>query len=273
MTDRIMHINFKPQDMQLVRESLKGKSYANGIRYDNNLKNSIGIDLKELRSCDNLCDGISGLMIDIIKFKMLKNYIWKTYTNIDDKEKDSVFAEAEKIFFKKRGFIKENIYNKIYDFFIESNNCDLDEDVDLDIDGFLKFRMKDFNNYVSIISDIALEEHLIKRDKREFLDSLKYFINIQEEKMEYLRITITKDGLFLLSDEYGNMLEELNNQELINIAMEENLSKEDLLISAIMTLCPRRIEIVDSLKDDKSQDIIEMIKMLFEGRVKVSHLN
>ncbi|WP_200856171.1 sporulation protein YtxC, partial [Klebsiella pneumoniae] len=134
------------------------------------------------------------------------------------------------LFDKKEDFIKETIYSKVNEFIIENN--------DLNLEGFVKFRMKDFISYISILSDIAMEEHLIKRDKKEFLDSLKYFIDIQEEKMELLRITIMKDGNFVLSDENGSEVENLNNEELMNLAMSEDLNKEDILISAIMTLCP-----------------------------------
>lgn len=272
MTDRIMHISFKPQDMQLVREFINNRIYENIVTYDENLYR-VSIDLQKVISCDTLCDGVTDLIIDMIKLKNLKEHIWKTYTKIDDNEKDNVYIEACRILDKKRDFIKDTIYNKVYDFLIDNNEENLDVNLDIDMDGFFKFRMKDFISYISIISDIALEEHLIKRDKKEFLDSLKYFIDIQEEKMEFLRITITREGLFLLSDEHGKIVEEFNNQELINIAMEENLNKEDLLISAVMTLCPKKIEIIDNLKNDKSKDVIEVIKLLFEGRVIESYLN
>ena len=39
----------------------------------------------------------------------------------------------------------------------------------------------------------------------------------------------------------------INNKELINLAKEENLNSEDLLISEIMTLCPKKIEILDNV--------------------------
>lgn len=272
MTDRIMHISFKAQDMQLVRESLNDKNYINMVTYDKS-SDGICIDMNKVMSCDKLCDGISDLIINIIRKKNLKNYIWKNYTKIEDKEKQNVYVEAQTIFNKKKDFIKETVYNKVYDFVKDNDDLNLDINLDLDIEGFFKFRMKDFMSYISIISDIALEEHLIKRDKKEFLDSLKYFIDIQEEKIEFLKITITKEGLFILSDANGKMLEELNNQELINIAMQENLNKEDILISAVMTLCPKKIEIQDSLKDNKSKEIIEILKLIFEGRVTEVYMN
>lgn len=254
--------------MQLIKKSIANKNYYHKISYGKD-KKSISIDVGEFDNYKTLCDEIADLIIDIIRVKNLKEYIWNNYTKIDDDEKQNVYEEAQNIFIKKNNFLKENIYDRVYDFIVDN----IDENLDLDLDGFFKFRMKDYINYLAIISDIALEEHLIKRDRKEFLDSLKYFIDIQEEKLQLLRITITKEGLFILSDEDGNLLEELNNQEIINLVLQENLNKEDILISAVMTLCPKKIEIVDYLQNDKSKDIIEILKLLFEGRVSEIYMS
>lgn len=264
MTDKKMQISFLPQDIELIRVFLHGKNYSNIINYNRAL-DSIYVDMSKIKDCDELCSGITDLMISLIKERNLKEYIWKTYTNINEEDKESVYIEAVSLFDKKQDFIKKTIYSKVNEFVIENN--------DLNLEGFLKFRMKDFASYISILSDIALEEHLIKRDKKEFLDSLKYFIDIQEEKMGLLRITIMKDGRFILSDENGNAVENFNNDEIRNLAAEEDLNNEDILISAIMTLCPKKIEILDNSNNKKSKDIIEIVNLLFEGKVTVIYSN
>ena len=91
--------------------------------------------------------------------------------------------------------------------------------------------------------------------------------------MDLLRITITKEDYFILSDEHGNQIENLNNQDLINIAMQEDLNNEDLLISAIITLCPKKIEILDMSNNKKSREIVEMVSLLFEGKVTLIYSN
>lgn len=264
MTYRTMQISFLPQHIEFVKEFLQGESYLDIVSYDEDL-DCISIDMTKVKGYDSFCSGITDLIINIIKQRDLKDYIWKTYSNIEEEEKESVYIEALNLFDKKNDFIKKTIYSKVYDFIMDNN--------DLNLDGFFKFRMKDFHSYLSILSDIALEEHLIKRDKKEFLDSLKYFIEIQEEKMDLLRITVTKDGHFILSDEHGNQIENLNNQDMINMAMQEDLNNEDLLISAIMTLCPKKIEILDMSNNKKSREIIEMVSLLFEGKVTIIYSN
>lgn len=264
MTDRTMQISFLPQDIGLIRDFLYGKNYSKIISYDKTL-DRIYVDMSEIEGYDSLCSEIADLIISLIKERDLKDYIWKTYTNINEEDKRNVYIEAINLFDKKQDFIKETIYSKVKEFIIEND--------DLNLDGFLKFRMKDFISYISILSDIALEEHLIKRDKKEFLDSLKYFIDIQEAKMELLRITIMKDGRFILSDENGKEVENLNNEEIRNLAMQEDLNNEDILISAIMTLCPKKIEILDNSNNKKSKEIIEIVNLLFEGKVTVIYSN
>ncbi|WP_455539561.1 putative sporulation protein YtxC [Terrisporobacter sp.] len=264
MTDKIMQINFLPQDIELIKGFIHSKGYFNRVTYSSKL-DGIYIDMSKVKDNDEFCLDMTELIISLIKKRDLKDYIWKTYTNIDDKEKNSVYSEALNLFDKKQDFIKETVFSKVSDLVIENK--------DLNLDGFFKFRMKDFVSYISILSDIALEEHLIKRDKKEFLDSLKYFIDIQEEKMNLLRIVITKQGHFILSDENGKSIENFNNEEIRNLAIEENLNSEDILISAIMTLCPKKIEILDKINNQKSNDIIEIVSLLFEKKVTVIYSN
>ena len=264
MADTIMQISFLPQDIELIRKSLNSKNYSDTVSYDKNL-DSMYINLSKVKDNTELCLRIADLIVDLIREKDLKEYIWKTYTNIKENEKNNVYKEALELFNKKQDFIKETVYNKVSDLIIDNK--------DLNLEGFFKFRMKDFVSYISIVSDIALEEYLIKRDKKEFLDSLKYFIDIQEEKMSLLRIVITNENNFILSDENGNEVDSLNNKELMNLAKEENLSNEDLLISAIMTLCPQKIEIIDKCNTKKSRDTIEIVNLLFEGKVTLIYSN
>lgn len=264
MTDKTIQISFLPQDIDIIKGFFKEKNYSKIITCDEN-SDCIYVDMPKKKHYNTLCSEISDLIISLIKERDLKEYIWKNYNNISESDKKSVYMEAINIFDKKGEFIKETIYSKVNEFIMESDN--------LNLEGFLKFRMKDFIGYISILSDIALEEHLIKRDKKEFLDSLKYFIDIQESKMELLRITIIKDGKFILSDKNGNEVENINNEEIMNLAMQENLNNEDILISAIMTLCPKKIEIIDNSQSKKSQDIIEIVNLLFEGKVTVIYTN
>ena len=47
------------------------------------------------------------------------------------------------------------------------------------------------------------------------------------------------------------------------MVIKENLNYEDFLISTLLHLCPKKIEILDSLNNNSSKEIIETIKSIF----------
>ena len=118
----------------------------------------------------------------------------------------------------------------------------------IDIEGFVNFRMKEFNKYLFDVADLALEDYLIKKDQDEFISVLKYFIDIQEEKLNLLKVHIKKDNTFILYDELGNKIDSIDDEELINMVIKENLNYEDFLISTLLTLCPKKIEIISGAR-------------------------
>ena len=82
--------------------------------------------------------------------------------------------------------------------------------------------MKEFNKYLFDVVDLALEDYLIKKDQDEFISVLKYFIDIQEEKLNLLKVHIKKDNTFILYDELGNKIDSIDDEELINMVIKEN---------------------------------------------------
>ena len=96
-------------------------------------------------------------------------------------------------------------------------------------------------------------------------------MDAQKEKLELLRIHIKEDNSFILYDKYGNEIDSINDEEIMNIMIKENLNYEDFLMSNLLTLCPGKIEIIDSLNNNSSKEIIEIIKSIFGD--KVSYIN
>uniref|UniRef100_UPI001C01DAF2 sporulation protein YtxC n=1 Tax=Clostridioides difficile TaxID=1496 RepID=UPI001C01DAF2 len=77
---------------------------------------------------------------------------------------------------------------------------------------------------------------------------LKYFIDTQEEKIDLLKV---------------------DDEEIINMVIRENLNYEDFLISTLLTLCPKKIEILDLLNNNCSKEIIDTVEAIFENKVSI----
>ena len=83
-----------------------------------------------------------------------------------------------------------------------------------------------------------------------------------------MKVYIRKDNSFILYDKNDNIIENENDEELVNMFIKENLNYEDFLISTLLSLCPNRIIIYDSLKTNSSREIVDMIKAIFEEKVE-----
>ena len=128
--------------------------------------------------------------------------------------------------------------------------------------------MKELMGYIANICEDALEEYLIEKDYDEFISVLRYFINVQETKIDTLKVYIRKDNSFILYDKNDNIIENENDEELINMFIKENLNYEDFLISTLLSLFPNHIIIYDSLQTNSSREIIDTIKAIFEEKVE-----
>ena len=125
----------------------------------------VDIDMENEEHKEEAINGVIELILIILKDKNLKEYIWNNYRNLNNEEKEEIYREAKCLLDKKEPFIINTIYNKLVEF-IESEKV-------LNIDGFFRFRMRDFMVYISIISDIALEEYLIKLEEAKQRDHRK----------------------------------------------------------------------------------------------------
>ena len=208
---------------------------------------------------EELAEEITGLIINIMKDKLLKEYIVKEYSDTYIEDHEYIYMYSLELFNQKESLIKQSVYIRVYNYILNNNY--------INIDGFVQFRMKEFAKYISDVVDVALEDYLIRKDQDEFISVLKYFIDIQEEKLNLLRVHIKSDNSFVLYDENGNKIDNIADEEIINMVIEENLNYEDFLISTLLTLCPKKIEILDSLNNNSSLEIIDTIKSIFGDRV------
>ena len=255
-----MHINYLKQHDYIINSFMKKNNKY--IICDEHLRDlSVDIDMENEDNKENAVNEIIDLVLVILKDEYLKKYIWNNYKKLKVQEKEEIYKEANSLLNKKEPFIINTIYNKIIEI-IESEKM-------LNIDGFFRFRMRDFMIYISIISDIAFEEYLIKKDKNQFINTLKYFIESQEHKIDILVIHIMKNGGFEFYDKYGNEIKNKENEQMMEILIKQDINNEDCLISILIALCPQKIEIIDDLKNEKSKEIIKNMKIIFVENVNI----
>lgn len=144
----------------------------------------------------------------------------------------------------------------------------LSEVEELNVKGFLDFRSKDLNKDIISMVEKIVEKYMIEKEYNEFINLLKYFVEVQDCKLERVDLFIGKSGDdYTLKDDEGNdMMESLLNDLCENKTMGE-ISKDDLIISGLITTCPHKI-VIHSSERCKNKELIKTIHNVFESRVE-----
>jgi putative sporulation protein YtxC len=213
-----------------------------------------------------LAENISELILNQWEDVLIKDIIRENYFYFGEEEKRLIFdyslrhincAETgfrNTLYWQSR---KELIKNKISDFLNYNNR--------IIVDGFIRFRLQEYLAELRDAIEKAVDDFLLEREYREFIHLLQYFVEVQEPRLEMLHLVISREGFTLFDEKMqpvnGNYMEGF----LLDM-LENELCYEDLLISALISIAPKKI-LVHHNGNNKHDMILETIKCVFTGRV------
>lgn len=149
---------------------------------------------------------------------------------------------------------------------IEKIKTCLEENEEINIKGFITFRMKELREDIEDIIDKVVEEYMVEKEYKEFVKLLKYFVDIQESKIEKINIYIHEGGGYVLKDGYGNDVFTDFMKELSECRIDTEAKIEDIIISGLITNAPKQI-IIHHKENCLNQEFIETIVNVFGDRV------
>jgi putative sporulation protein YtxC len=155
---------------------------------------------------------------------------------------------------------KNVIIRKLLDYFEGSNS--------LILDGFVNFRLKDYMKDLEEIVDKAVDDFLMEREYREFIRLLRYFVDIQEPKFDVVHIIVGYDGKYVLLDEVRKEITNECIQEFVNEISGGEINYDDLLVSSLITLAPKKL-IIHCTEQFRNKELLETIKNVFSGKVTI----
>ncbi|MET3290711.1 UNVERIFIED_CONTAM: putative sporulation protein YtxC [Brevibacillus sp. OAP136] len=150
---------------------------------------------------------------------------------------------------------RAKIYKKVYEY--------LDQEDSLNLGGFIRFRLKEYVQVLKEATISAIDEFLEEKQYKEFVALLRHFISIQEAQCEVIHVVASENQEFLLYDhnEQPVILPQLDH---LRLSGEGHDRDEDFLISALMTLAPKRI-VLHSLDDQ--QMLMQTLVSLYGERI------
>ncbi len=152
---------------------------------------------------------------------------------------------------------KTRIVQKVLDY-LEINNK-------LILEGFIRFRLKEYCLELQAAISVAVDEFLIEKEYHEFIRLLRYFIDVQEPKIHTLHVLVKPSGGFQLYDEEKNLITNNYLEGFAADLIDNEITYEDLLISALITIAPRFV--VLHVAHKKESETVKTIRNVFGDRV------
>jgi len=214
-----------------------------------------------------VADIISEIILSHWEAFLLKNIICENYYYYGDEEKRTIYTYALQHINKKANEPRKSVYRlnrksrilrKVLDY-LKLNNS-------IVIDGFIRFRLKEYINELKDATDKAVDDFLLEREYNEFIQLLRYFVEIQEPRASMIHVLIDNDGAFKLYDDKMQPVRRDYMGGFLVDMMDNEINYEDILVSALVTVAPQRITF-HCRYNKRYSATIETIKKVFAGRV------
>ncbi|SHK13111.1 putative sporulation protein YtxC [Paramaledivibacter caminithermalis] len=265
--------NYNNKDIFINKEIYESDKF-NTIKFcvDENIINRNYSNYNDLVNAFKHCAaiGISNYIVDVLELKIIEKILKSNYYFLKPSEKtiiieqlqkdidNEIYDESVNIPYKVNR--KAKIIYKLMDFLEDSNS--------LNIEGFVNFRLRNYLEDIYEVIDRVIEEYVMEKEYNEFIKLLKYFVDIQEPKIDLINIIVDKRGKYHFFDDKNRVLDDNYIRGLIDDLDDNNLNNDDLLISSLITIAPKKI-IFHFANNVKNTEIIETIKNIFDKRVYI----
>lgn len=207
---------------------------------------------------------LAEVIVDEWEARIIRKVIRHNYYYYNEDEKQHILSKAKEIL-NPVGFgsyqrlqRKEKVMQKILEY--------LNLHKELILEGFINFRLKDYQEELEQIVNSAVDEFLLEKEYLEFIRLLKYFVDIQEPKIKQTKIIFRSNGKFELLDSENQPVQHECLQGLLLDLKENEINYDDLLISALITLAPEEVELHIE-EGVTTGDTIKTIENVFGKRV------
>lgn len=214
--------------------------------------------------------GISNYIVDTLELKIIEKILQTNYYFLKSDEKKLILKQLNnymnnemhdrniEVPYKVNS--KAKILYRLVDFLNENNA--------INIEGFVNFRLRNYLEDLYEIIDRVIEEYQMEKEYNEFIKLLRYFVNSQESKIELINIVVDRRGKYHFFDEDNKLIDDEYIRGLIEDLVDNNLNNDDMLVSTLITIAPKKI-VFHFTNNVKNTEIIETIKNIFDGRVYI----
>lgn len=266
------------RDLQELRESLKKRNITIGLVESIEGKTHIIKVICDENSYSEEIKDIINLYVSNILYRIvIENYRQKEMLEflIDNYfflKQDEILEIEESVLdvlnCREKNHDEKSIYClNIVNSIIEKIRDCICEKQEINVDGFITFRMRKLREDIEKIIDKVVEKYMVDKEYEEFVKLLKYFVDIQECKIEEIKIYIDERNNYIVKDGFGKDLYKDFVVQLAGDVSNLNINVEDILISGLITSSPRKITIYGT-DNCSNKEFINTINSVFGDKVE-----
>jgi putative sporulation protein YtxC len=152
---------------------------------------------------------------------------------------------------------KNKLFYKIFAYLSEHNSINLD--------GFVHFRLPDYRKDLMEVVDHAIDEFILDKEYQEFISLLRYFVLVQDPKMEEIHVCHENNDFQLMHRDFSPV--QMEEIALFANGMEDqNIQFEDMIVSTLISASPKKIIMHTK---NVEHNIVNTITQIFEDRITV----
>lgn len=211
---------------------------------------------------DQYVNVVAEYIIDRYETRLLKRILEERHRDLSPAGRREILKNTEllgddpEVGYQAR---KQSVLLSVYDY--------LKEDTTMLMDGFVAFRLKEYEVLLVALAERLVEQYVTQKEYDEFIGLLKYFVNIQQPRPRLVHVLVQEHGGYTLIDEDG---EDITARCFADFLEGEVLLTEeaydDLLISVLITLAPEKI-ILHNRKHIQNRELFSTISLVFDGKI------
>lgn len=208
------------------------------------------------------------IVIDNYRKKEMLEFLTDNYFFLKQNEILEVEDEIVKVLkYEEATKNEDSIYclNRINSMVEKIRDC-ISEKQEINIEGFITFRMRKLREDIEKIIDKVVERYMVEKEYKEFVKLLKYFVEIQECKIEEINIIIEENNNYIVKDKDGKDLYYDFLSELTAEQGRLQLNMEDVLISGLITSAPKNI-VIYGKENCTNKEFLDTIEKVFGDKV------
>ncbi len=188
---------------------------------------------------------------------IMRNILYANTFGLTKEELLTVLKSAEqKISFTDKILFFSIIKNNVLDYLEESDT--------FFIEGFVRFRLKEYFDYMETIVNAAIEDFCTEKEYEDFIGLVKEYIEMQRPVIGLLHIKENANGEFSLYDLRKTEIAVTYDEEADKLFYGGDMTNADRLISIVLFLAPKQI-----IWHGKETLIYQTLKQIFEDNITV----